>query len=991
MVSRSAFGPVGDWTQGPPTVALLGLALALGGCISPADVELLPDKPGPGGSDLGRSEFDDAGVEGSLPDAGDGLAAFGEPCLGGGECASGYCVEPGLCTRACADDDCPVGFACRVYGVTGPDVSQVCLPTRAGTCAPCTLDDDCAAIAHNEEATRCLKSPAGSFGCLAFCDGPEDCQAGTECQTVAGDDYRVCAPAGGCHGDGGGEGEGEGLRECLPGREDACPGGLEEGQCRPGTRTCSAAGRWMDCVGRVEPMMELCNGLDDDCDGDTDEDAHDVGAACGNDTPPCAPGRFVCRLGVLACEGGILPQEEVCDGVDNDCNGTVDDDIQLPEEPCGSSQGECSPGRWRCVDGQATCFGGRQPEPEVCNGLDDDCNGLPDDGLGVCECQAGERRPCGTDQGSCEPGEQRCAAGRWGACEGGRGPQAELCNGLDDDCDGEVDEDFPTLGQRCGSAQGVCRPGRLACTEEGLLGCLGGIQGTPEVCNGQDDDCDGEVDEGIACGHELRIRYELPAGAVAVRLRGDLGPGEAVVDLPIPAGPEVEHSSNGVASGLRWFEVRWVDPLGVPRSACERTAAGSPLLSAGLPRVWQDGVRRSVSLRQGPDGSYRFVVELGRHSADPIWWDGAHRLGIRGTVLATPCAVAGSGGWGWWAGPVARRDAAGDFVLDLSAGGWPAGRFSLNLWGVDCPADDYLAWVSRMEDFPGFDQTHPSWQVPPADFPPLARTWLRSEPEEPGPAVTVLADGRGNLLPGGNLDEEGLRDPRVTEDHFCAEADQVACRAGNLEGISLCAGGVWQRCTGAAGPYPAERLGDGQDDDGDGFVDEDRGNLILNGGFEQGLVAPWRGNDLLPFPGVAGADGQGFVAASLGGAAQGERSVLLAVDRVARVPEPASWHLQAIAGGIRLRAGARYRLLLRARADSAHRLSVEVAAAEEPYQSVGLYVGDPNQYLVLGPRWSTRSLTFVAMRDCAACNLTLSAGLDPGQVWIDDVTLTELP
>ncbi len=84
---------------------------------------------------------------------------------------------------------------------------------------------------------------------------------------------------------------------------------------------------------------------------------------------------------------------------------------------------------------------------ETCgNGLDDDCNGMADD---VCACVPGTVQDCFLGPparqrvGACQGGTQRCEGtgefGRWGACQGGISPGAEVCNGLDDDCDGCAD------------------------------------------------------------------------------------------------------------------------------------------------------------------------------------------------------------------------------------------------------------------------------------------------------------------------------------------------------------------------------------------------------------------------------------------------------------------------------------------------------------------------------------------------------------------------
>ncbi|MBM4320133.1 MAG: VWA domain-containing protein, partial [Deltaproteobacteria bacterium] len=138
-------------------------------------------------------------------------------------------------------------------------------------------------------------------------------------------------------------------------------------------------------IGRALPH-EICDGQDNDCDGEADEG---VVNACGF----CGP----------------LP-EEICDGLDNDCDGETDEGMR-------NACGECGPDREELLNGiDDDCDGtidegfGRIWQPEVCDGLDNDLDGETDEEV---------VRPCGSEPGICQPGVERCLGGRWsGVCEG---------------------------------------------------------------------------------------------------------------------------------------------------------------------------------------------------------------------------------------------------------------------------------------------------------------------------------------------------------------------------------------------------------------------------------------------------------------------------------------------------------------------------------------------------------------------------------------------
>jgi hypothetical protein len=83
-------------------------------------------------------------------------------------------------------------------------------------------------------------------------------------------------------------------------------------------------------------------------------------------------------------------------------------------------------------------------------------------------------------------------------------PVPETCNGLDDDCDSQIDEDFADLGQPCdGPDADLCNEGTWVCGTPSTLVCDDDSPDAVETCNGADDDCDGMVDDGLGRTYEL--------------------------------------------------------------------------------------------------------------------------------------------------------------------------------------------------------------------------------------------------------------------------------------------------------------------------------------------------------------------------------------------------------------------------------------------------------------------------------------------------------
>ena len=183
--------------------------------------------------------------------------------------------------------------------------------------------------------------------------------------------------------------DGSGPGRCYTGVAEECYSGPDgtagRGACRMGERTCDS-GTWGTCEGEVVPAKDTCNQVDDDCDGVVDNGFERHGALCfyADAKGACrTQGKWKCSDdGTRSeCDAPVVkPTEETCNNVDDDCDGQVDEDaVPKAQQACTTGKkGVCGPGTNTCTTGTVRCVQNVQAGPEICNGLDDDCDGEAD-------------------------------------------------------------------------------------------------------------------------------------------------------------------------------------------------------------------------------------------------------------------------------------------------------------------------------------------------------------------------------------------------------------------------------------------------------------------------------------------------------------------------------------------------------------------------------------------------------------------------------------
>jgi len=296
-----------------------------------------------------------------------------------------------------------------------------------------------------------------------------------------------------------------------------------------------------DADAAVRPdVSEICNGTDDDCDGDVDEGCgctYDPGETDNIDTD-MSHNSGVCVAQEIdandACEkpGEFEPRadaESGCNGLDNDCDGATDEGCGCTYDPGEAENvdtdgshdtGPCT-GQMRGSSGvctQPNVFEMRTGTESRCSGVDNDCDGVVDEGC-ACVYDPNDSRKIDSDNSNDDGVCTNQTIETNGDCADPSGFESPTdmeanCNRVDNDCDGAVDEgcactydpdDSDNADSDGDNREGVClnqsRDANGRCGEPSKYDDTDD-ESSVSLCKGRDNDCDGATDEGCTCTYD---------------------------------------------------------------------------------------------------------------------------------------------------------------------------------------------------------------------------------------------------------------------------------------------------------------------------------------------------------------------------------------------------------------------------------------------------------------------------------------------------------
>ncbi|MCB9738295.1 MAG: DUF4215 domain-containing protein [Deltaproteobacteria bacterium] len=405
------------------------------------------------------AETEDAGFQLECP------GGPGCPCAENADCDNNFCIET-LQGRTCAIgcvQTCPdeAGFACTGVDSPGGDIVTICVPRYGFLCDPCLSSTDCSMLGQTGKESGCFRMPLqdgadapdeGAF-CTVSCSADADCPAGYGCESATsteGESRKVCRPKD----DGGATVACNcSARAATKQLSTSCEAKSELGVC-PGTRSCSEAGKVSTCAAAAA-TKEACDGVDNDCNGVTDEGLCDDGDICTDDSCDGDKGACVNTPNTAPCDDtNACTSDDVCG--DTGCKGTpvgvgpgsaCDDANPCTDDSCTPADGcQHKPHNKPCDDGSACT------NNDLCDGKGA-CVGLALDVSAVCN----DDNPCTAD--GCDKATGCTNKATAGTCEDGN------------PC---------TNGDTCQS--GVCAPGNNVCACQTDTDCKASED--DNLCNG---------------------------------------------------------------------------------------------------------------------------------------------------------------------------------------------------------------------------------------------------------------------------------------------------------------------------------------------------------------------------------------------------------------------------------------------------------------------------------------------------------------------------
>ncbi len=410
-----------------------------------------------------------------------GSGCLGEPCTDNGDCDSGVCTThmgDRACSKLCVDE-CPAGWSCVPVDTGSGDALFACVSNFSHLCLPCTNNGDCST---DQTPTICINYGSEGAFCGASCTDTSDCPDDFVCEeitSIAGGLSKQCIQT-------------AGVCECsqfavTQGLVTDCEQTNVLGSCH-GVRLCTEDGL-SECDAPI-PSAETCDGTDEDCDGEVDEDSCDDNNPCTIDICGGPDGCSHEPQSETQCDDGNACtysdhcSSGVCVGTTVECidgNGCTDD---ICDDTFGCVfENTSTP----CDDGNSCSFGDACTDGSCVAGVVlecDDDNQCTDD---ICDPNggcifSGNNLPC-DDGNPCTLGDS-CSAGSCAGtepkfCDDGNVCTTDYCDPVDgcmhinnsNPCN---DNDTCTLNDIC--VDGACESGTP-------LSCDDGNSCTSDVCN----------------------------------------------------------------------------------------------------------------------------------------------------------------------------------------------------------------------------------------------------------------------------------------------------------------------------------------------------------------------------------------------------------------------------------------------------------------------------------------------------------------------------